>query len=235
MTKLILLLVMTHMTIISVTIYLHRCQAHLAVDLHPVVSHAMRFWLWFTTGMVTKEWVAVHRKHHQRCEKTGDPHSPHVHGIWKVLFAGALLYNNSAKDHDLVNKFGKGCPQDWVERTIYSRYHYLGVVTLLAVETAVFGWWGLLMWLIQMAWIPFWAAGVINGLGHWCGYRNTQTPDRSTNLVPWGIVVGGEELHNNHHADPASARLSRRPWEVDIGWWWICLLQSLGLARVKRG
>lgn len=194
----------------------------------------MRFWLWLTTGMVTREWVAVHRQHHQRCEVSGDPHSPHVHGIWKVVVAGSLLYNQAAKNPTIVDKFGHGCPDDWIERAVYSRYHYLGVALLLAAETAMLGWWGLLIWIIQMIWIPFWAAGVINGLGHWWGYRNTDTPDRSTNLVPWGIVIGGEELHNNHHADPASARLSRRTWEIDIGWWWICILQAMGLARVKR-
>jgi stearoyl-CoA desaturase (Delta-9 desaturase) len=233
MTELILVLIMTHLTILSVTIFLHRSQAHRSVELHPVVSHAMRFWLWLTTGMVTREWVAVHRKHHQKCEKSGDPHSPHVYGIWRVLFCGAALYHSSTKDQDMVQQLGSGTPDDWIERNVYSRYSRAGILLLLLVELAVFGGWGILMWLIQMAWIPFWAAGVVNGLGHWWGYRNGSTRDHSTNLVPWGIIIGGEELHNNHHLDAANPKLSRKWWEFDIGWFWIKILSWLKLARFR--
>ena len=233
MTELILVLVMTHMTILSVTIFLHRSQAHRSVELHPVVAHAMRFWLWLTTGMVTREWVAVHRQHHQKCEQLGDPHSPHIYGIWRVLFKGAFLYHSATKNRDMVYRLSTGTPNDWIERNVYSYYSRAGILLLLLVELAVFGWWGAVMWLIQMAWIPFWAAGVVNGLGHWWGYRNGETRDRSTNLVPWGIVIGGEELHNNHHLDAANPKLSRKWWEFDIGWFWIKILTWLGLARIR--
>lgn len=224
---------MTHITILSVTLYLHRCQAHRAVEFHPVLSHAMRFWLWMTTGMVTREWVAVHRKHHRLCEKPGDPHSPQIHGIWRVLFGGAWLYANATQDRNDMEQYGKGTPTDWVERNVYSRYPNLGYLVLLCVLTLLFHGWGIVMWLVQMAWIPFWAAGVINGVGHYWGYRNNNTRDCSRNIVPWGIIVGGEELHNNHHERPASARLSQHWWEFDIGWMWIQILQSVKLAHLR--
>jgi stearoyl-CoA desaturase (Delta-9 desaturase) len=233
MTELIAVLVMTHMTILCVTIFLHRSQAHRSVELHPAVAHVMRFWLWLTTGMVTREWVAVHRQHHQKCEQPGDPHSPHVYGIWRVLFGGAFLYHSATKDHAMIQRLGSGTPTDWMERNVYSRYSRAGILLLLLVELAVFGGSGAVMWLIQMAWIPFWAAGVVNGLGHWWGYRNGATRDRSTNLVPWGIVIGGEELHNNHHLDAANPKLSRKWWEFDIGWFWIKVLTWLKLARIR--
>lgn len=221
---------MTHITIICVTVYLHRHQTHRALELHPIVSHAMRFWLWFTTGMVTREWVAVHRLHHHACETRRDPHSPHVHGFWRVLLGGAWLYVKSARDDLMVQQFGRGTPEDWIERNIYSRYHLLGVMVLLIINLWLFGVWGTLIWGIQMIWIPFWAAGVINGIGHAMGYRVHDTADHSRNIVPWGILVGGEELHNGHHANPASARLSHRWWEFDIGYFYIRVLAILGLA-----
>lgn len=234
MTELILVLVMTHMTILSVTIFLHRSQAHRAVELHPIISHAMRFWLWLTTGMVTREWVAVHRQHHQKCERPGDPHSPHVHGIWRVLFGGAFLYHSATKDHAMIQRLGSGTPADWMERNVYSRYSRAGILLLLLVELAVFGGWGAVMWLVQMAWIPFHAAGVVNGLGHWFGYRNTNTPDCSRNIFPWDFWIGGECLHNNHHANAAGAKFSHKWWEFDIGWFYIRVLAILGLARIVR-
>ncbi len=233
MALLIYTLVVTHLTIICVTLYLHRSQAHLGVNFHPIVSHAMRFWLWLTTGMVTKQWVAAHRKHHRFSDQEGDPHSPHVFGIKTVLIKGALLYNRAAKDSTMVETYGRGTPDDWVERNVYSRYSRLGIVLLLLVNLLCFSWWGLLIWVIQMIWIPFWAAGVINGLAHWWGYRNGETKDRSRNISPWGIIIGGECLHNNHHLDPANPRLSRRWFEFDIGWFYIRLLCLLGLAKLR--
>jgi len=233
MTELLYTLIATHITIVAVTLYLHRSQAHRGVEFHPMVSHFFRFWLWLTTGMVTQQWVAIHRKHHQKSDQPGDPHSPHVFGIWRVLFAGTRLYSRAAKDTAMIKQFGVGTPNDWVERNIYSKYNFLGITLLLIANSLCFGWWGLLVWSIQMIWIPFWAAGVINGAAHWWGYRNGQTRDHSRNISPWGIIVGGEELHNNHHLDPASARLSRRWWEFDIGWMYICLLRRLKLAQVR--
>lgn len=233
MTELLYTLIATHITIVAVTLYLHRSQAHRGVEFHPVVAHFFRFWLWLTTGMVTQQWVAIHRKHHQKSDQPGDPHSPHVFGIWRVLFAGTRLYSQAAKDTVMIKQFGAGTPNDWIERNIYSKYNFLGITLLLLVNSLCFGWWGLLVWGIQMIWIPFWAAGVINGAAHWWGYRNGQTRDHSRNISPWGIIVGGEELHNNHHLDPASARLSRRWWEFDIGWMYICLLSRLKLAQVR--
>jgi stearoyl-CoA desaturase (delta-9 desaturase) len=233
MTELLYTLIATHITIVAVTLYLHRSQAHRGVEFHPVVSHFFRFWLWLTTGMVTQQWVAIHRKHHQKSDQPGDPHSPHVFGIWRVLFAGTRLYSQAAKDTAMIKQFGVGTPNDWVERNIYSKYNFLGITLLLIANSLCFGWWGLLVWGIQMIWIPFWAAGVINGAAHWWGYRNGQTRDHSRNISPWGIIVGGEELHNNHHLDPASARLSRRWWEFDIGWMYICLLSWVKLAQVR--
>jgi stearoyl-CoA desaturase (delta-9 desaturase) len=226
-------LLMTHLTIVSVTLYLHRCQSHRGVEFHPVLAHAMRFWLWLTTGMTTKQWVAIHRKHHQTTDVEGDPHSPHVFGIRTVMTTGWLLYNNASKDANFVMKYGVGTPKDWIERKLYTPHHKLGILLMLIIDLAFFGPWGFLVWGIQMIWIPFWAAGTINGLGHWWGYRNGETKDHSRNICPIGIVVGGEELHNNHHLDPASPKFSRKPWEFDIGWMYITLLSKLRLAKIK--
>ena len=234
MTEILTTLVLSHITILCVTLYLHRSQAHRGVEFHPAVLHFMRFWLWLTTGMVTKQWVAVHRKHHRFTEVDGDPHSPHVHGFWRVLFKGAFLYHTASKDSAMVNTYGAGTPDDWMEQNVYSRHSKLGILLMLLVDVVLFGWWGFIVWGIQMIWIPFWAAGVINGLGHWWGYRNGKTRDHSKNISPWGIVIGGEELHNNHHLDPASPKLSRQWFEFDLGWTWISLLKFLGLAQVKN-
>ncbi len=225
---------MTHITIICVTVYLHRGQAHRGITFHPVLEHFMRFWLWITTGMLTKEWVAVHRLHHRKCETPEDPHSPMTKGIWRVLFGGAWLYVKAKQDRKMVEQYGVGTPDDWVERNVYTRYPKLGFLSLLAIEVVLFGWVGVIMWGVQMIWIPWWAAGVINGLGHWWGYRNAETKDNSKNIVPWAIIVGGEELHANHHLNPASVKLSLRSWEFDIGWMYIRVLETLGLAQVKR-
>lgn len=226
-------LVMTHITIACVTLYLHRSQAHRSVEFHPVIAHAMRLWLWMTTAMQTRQWVAIHRCHHRHSDQPGDPHSPHVWGLVRVLMGGAWLYNTASRNHDMVMQYGSGTPTDWVERRIYSAWPWLGVILMLAIDLVAFGWWGVLVWGVQMAWIPFWAAGVINGLAHWWGYRNGQTRDHSRNLVPWGIIVGGEELHNNHHLAPASAKLSQHWWEFDIGWMYISCLSWAGLAKVR--
>lgn len=227
-------LLLTHITIASVTIFLHRHQAHRALELHPVPSHFFRFWLWLTTGMVTRQWVAIHRKHHAKCETAEDPHSPQVKGLRKVLGQGAELYKVEAGNAETLAQYGKGTPDDWLERRIYSRYPYLGISLMMVIDLLVFGPIGLTVWAVQMIWIPLFAAGVINGVGHYLGYRNAASPDASTNIVPWGILIGGEELHNNHHAWPGSAKLSYQRWEFDIGWLYIRLLQGLGLARVKR-
>jgi len=227
-------LVVTHITIAGVTIYLHRCQAHRALDLHPVVSHFFRFWLWVTTGMVTKNWTAIHRKHHAKCETAEDPHSPQIEGINKVLWEGAELYRKEAKNAETMEKYGRGTPDDWIERNLYSTHDRIGIGSMLVVNFVLFGFVGISIWAIQMAWIPFFAAGVINGIGHYWGYRTFQPEDASTNVVPWGIVIGGEELHNNHHAYPSSARFSIRWFEFDIGWQYIRLLRALGLAQVKK-
>ena len=227
-------LILTHITIASVTIYLHRCQAHRALDLHPIMSHFFRFWLWFSTGMLTKEWVAVHRKHHAKCETKDDPHSPIVLGIGKVLSEGSELYDSAAHDEETLNKYGLGTPHDWVERNVYTPWRNWGIVIMLVVELVLFGPLGLTLWAVQMVWIPFWAAGVINGLGHYWGYRNFETRDASTNLSPIAFLIGGEELHNNHHAYPTSAKLSIRWYEFDLGWGYIRLMSLLKLARVKR-
>lgn len=227
-------LVMTHITIVSVTLFLHRHQAHRALDLHPVVSHFFRFWLWLTTGMVTKEWAAIHRKHHAKCEQEGDPHSPQVFGIRKVFWEGAELYRTEAKNEETLRRYGHGTPDDWIERNLYARHSRLGVSLMLILDVALFGAAGLAVWAVQMVWIPFWAAGVINGIGHFWGYRNFESPDASTNVFPWGIVIGGEELHNNHHTYPTSAKFSVKPYEFDIGWVYIQALAKLGLARPKK-
>lgn len=224
----------THLTIVGITLYLHRSQAHRAVDFHPAVAHAMRFWVWLTTGMVTKEWVAVHRKHHATTESDADPHSPQVHGLSEILLTGVKYYRRSAWDRSVVEKYGRGTPDDWIERNLYSRYPILGLSILVPLWIVLFGPLGLTLWAAQMIWVPFFAAGVVNGLGHHSGYRNYDTADASTNLVPWGVVIGGEELHNNHHAYPSSARFSLKPWELDIGWLYIQLLSALGLAKVRR-
>lgn len=227
-------LLLTHITIASVTIFLHRHQAHRALTLHPLVSHFFRFWLWLTTGMVTREWVAVHRKHHARCETEDDPHSPQTRGILRVLLGGAGLYHHEAKNDDTLAKYGQGTPDDWIERRLYGRHRHLGIAMMLVIDLVLFGPLGLGVYLIQMLWIPFWAAGVINGLGHYWGYRSFETPDASRNLTPLGVLIGGEELHNNHHAYAQSARLSSKWWELDIGWVYIRILELLGLAVVKR-
>ena len=203
-------LVVTHITIVAVTIFLHRCQAHRGLDLHPAVTHFFRFWLWMTTGMVTKEWVAIHRKHHARCEREGDPHSPMMYGISKVLFSGAELYRHESKNAETLSKFGHGTPDDWLERNVYTKFSARGILLMLIIDVSLFGALGLTVWAIQMAWIPFWAAGVVNGVGHYWGYRNFASPDTSTNVFPWGILIGGEELHNNHHAFGSSAKFSSK-------------------------
>jgi stearoyl-CoA desaturase (delta-9 desaturase) len=233
MSELIYTLVCTHITILCVTLYLHRSQAHRSVEFTPVLQHFMRFWLWLTTGMVTAEWVAVHRKHHRFCEQTQDPHSPVTHGIWQVLLKGAWLYNEAAQDKKMVAAYSVGTPNDWIERKLYTAHSRLGIGILLVFNLAIFGWVGFLIWGIQMIWIPLWAAGVINGIGHWWGYRNGETRDCSRNIFPIAIWIGGEELHNNHHLSPGNPRLSLKPWEFDIGWFWIKLLQRLGLAQIR--
>ena len=234
MLEIIYTLVVTHITIICVTLFLHRSQAHRAIIFHPILSHFMRFWLWLTTGMVTKQWVAIHRKHHRYSDIEGDPHTPHVYGILHVLFKGAVLYHEASKDKVMVDTYGVGTPSDWMEHNIYTAHSRLGIGLLLLLSIFLFGWWGLLIWGIQMIWIPFWAAGVINGIGHWIGYRNGETKDYSRNISPWGIVIGGEELHNNHHLDPASARLSKNWYEFDIGWMWLTIFRYIKLAKLTR-
>jgi len=230
-------LIMTHITMVSVTIYLHRYGAHRGLELHPAVAHFFRFWLWLTTGMKTKEWVAVHRKHHAKCETTEDPHSPQIEGISKVLWEGAELYRKAKKDPETLEKYGKGTPNDWLERHVYSAKFMRskqGVALMLILDLLLLGGPGIIVWAIQMAWTPFWAAGVINGIGHYFGYRNFECEDASTNLLPWGILIAGEELHNNHHAYGTSAKLSVKWYEFDIGWMYIRTLELLKLAQVKR-
>jgi stearoyl-CoA desaturase (delta-9 desaturase) len=226
-------LVMVQITIACVTLFLHRSQAHRAVSFHPAVNHFMRFWLWLTTGMVTKQWVAIHRKHHQRSDQEGDPHSPQIYGIWRVLFGGALLYAKAAKNKLLIQELGHGTPNDWIEENLYTPHSRLGILLMLIIDLVLFGPVGFFVWGIQMLWIPFWAAGVINGLSHWWGYRNTDTKDTSRNLWPWAIWIGGEELHNGHHADGANAKFSQKWWEFDIGWMYIQILQFFKLAKVR--
>ena len=228
-------LVLTHITIASVTIFLHRHQAHRALDLSPLPSHFFRFWLWLTTGMVTKEWAAIHRKHHAKCETPDDPHSPQVYGINRVLWGGVFLYVKEAWNKETLQRYGHGTPDDWLERNLYTPWHKLGITLMLVIDIVLFGALpGVLIWIAQVAWIPFWAAGVINGIGHYWGYRNFNCADASTNIVPWGILIGGEELHNNHHSFATSAKLSYRWYEFDIGWMYICILSALGMARVKK-
>ncbi|MCH7696431.1 MAG: transposase [Proteobacteria bacterium] len=230
----VIVLALTHITIAAVTIYLHRCQAHRALELHPAVSHFFRFWLWLTTGQGTREWVAVHRKHHARVETNEDPHSPQVVGIKKVLFEGVELYREECKNQQTLEKYGHETPDDWLERNIYRRFSFTGTILMLIIDVCLFGFIGITIWAVQMAWVPFFAAGVINGMGHWGGYRNFESPDASTNIIPFGLVVAGEELHNNHHAFASSARFSNKWYEFDLGWNYIKLLEGLGLARVKK-
>jgi stearoyl-CoA desaturase (delta-9 desaturase) len=227
-------LVLTHITIASVTIFLHRHQAHRALDLHPIPSHFFRFWLWLTTGQVTKEWASIHRKHHARCETAEDPHSPQVLGINKVMWEGAELYRAACKDRSIMEKFGHGTPDDWLERNVYTGQTGKGILLMLVIDLVLFGAAGLAIWAVQMAWIPFFAAGVINGIGHYWGYRNFENEDASTNIVPWGILIGGEELHNNHHTFGTSAKLSYKWFEFDIGWMYIRIMEILGLAKVRK-
>jgi stearoyl-CoA desaturase (delta-9 desaturase) len=227
-------LVVTHITIAAVTIYLHRHQAHRALDLHPIPSHFFRFWLWLTTGMVTKEWAAIHRKHHAKCETAEDPHSPQTRGIRKVFWEGAELYRAESKNRETLERYGHGTPDDWIERNLYTRFSASGVTLLFIVNFALFGFIGITIWAVQMIWIPVTAAGIINGIGHFWGYRNFQPADASRNILPWGILIGGEELHNNHHAYGTSARLSNQWYEFDIGWLYIRVLETLGLADVKK-
>lgn len=227
-------LVTTHITIVSVTIYLHRHQAHRSMDLHAIPAHFFRFWLWLGTGQVTKEWVSIHRKHHAKCETLEDPHSPQAHGIKTVLFKGAELYRAESKNKETMSKFGHGTPNDWIERNLYTRFSWQGVGLMLVLNLALFGAAGLAVWAVQMAWIPVTAAGIINGIGHYWGYRNFEAADASTNISPWGIMIGGEELHNNHHTYPTSAKFSVKPYEFDIGWVYIRALEKMGLAVVKK-
>ena len=226
-------LVLTHITIAAVTIFLHRHQAHRALDLHPIPSHFFRLWLWLTTGMVTREWAAIHRKHHAKCETEEDPHSPQTRGIRKVMWEGAELYRAEAMNQDTLQRYGHGTPDDWLERNVYRR-SVLGVSIMLVIDVIAFGALGLTVWAVQMAWIPIWAAGVVNGIGHYWGYRNYDCVDASRNISPWGILIGGEELHNNHHSFATSAKLSSKWYEFDIGWMYIRILEMRGLAKVKK-
>jgi stearoyl-CoA desaturase (delta-9 desaturase) len=231
---LVFTLVVTHITIAGVTIYLHRCQAHRALDLHPIMSHFFRFWLWLTTGMVTKEWAAIHRKHHAKCETVDDPHSPQILGISTVLTRGAELYKQESRNPETLEKFGHGTPDDWLERNVYSRFSWQGVALMLIIDVFLFGAIGLTVWAVQMLWIPITAAGIINGIGHYWGYRNYDCEDAATNIFPLGILIGGEELHNNHHTFATSAKLSSKWYEFDIGWMYIQMLSAVGLAKVKK-
>ncbi|WP_295997810.1 fatty acid desaturase [Rugamonas sp.] len=227
-------LAVTHITIASVTIYLHRHQAHRALELHAIPSHFFRFWLWLTTGQVTKEWAAIHRKHHAKCDTEEDPHSPVTRGIKKVFWQGAELYRAESKNLETMDKYGHGTPTDWIERNLYTKYSWQGVVALLAINIALFGVIGVSVWAVQMMWIPITAAGIINGIGHYWGYRNYDCADAATNIIPFGILIGGEELHNNHHTFATSAKLSSKWYEIDIGWLYIRILETLGLAKVKK-
>jgi stearoyl-CoA desaturase (delta-9 desaturase) len=226
-------LAVTHITIVCVTLFLHRGQAHKGIIFHPVLEHFMRFWLWLTTGMITRQWVAIHRKHHRFSDQPGDPHSPHVHGFWNILLKGVSYYRLEGQDANTMMAYGRGTPLDWIERKLYTPYNFYGIGLMLAIDIALFGFWGLAVWLTQILWIPFWAAGVVNGVGHWVGYRNGQTRDQSRNVVPIDIVVGGELLHNNHHLDPGNPCLSRRWFEFDAGWMWLTVFRVLRLARLR--
>jgi stearoyl-CoA desaturase (Delta-9 desaturase) len=227
-------LALTHITVIAVTLYLHRSQAHRSMDVHPVLSHFFRFWLWLTTGMVTKEWVAIHRKHHAKCETEEDPHSPQILGIKKVFFEGAELYKTASFDKESIERYGHGCPDDWIERNLYARFSAKGVVLMLLIDLLCFGVLGLTVWAVQMMWIPIMAAGVINGIGHYWGYRNFECPDAARNILPIGLLAGGEELHNNHHAYGSSAKFSVKWWEFDLGWFYIKILSFFRLVKVRK-
>jgi stearoyl-CoA desaturase (delta-9 desaturase) len=231
---LLVTLVMTHITICGVTIFLHRAQAHRALDLAPIPSHFLRFWLWLTTGMVTKEFVAVHRKHHAKCETEEDPHSPQTRGLKALLLTGVELYRTESKVMETIDKYGKGTPDDWIERNLYTRFSWQGVGLMLIIDLALFGAIGLTVWAVQMAWIPVMATGIINGIGHYWGYRNFEAADASTNVSPWGILIGGEELHNNHHTYPTSAKFSVKPFEFDIAWGYIRAMELVGWAKVRK-
>jgi stearoyl-CoA desaturase (delta-9 desaturase) len=233
MIELIATLAMTHITIICVTLYLHRGQAHKGFIFHPILEHFIRGWLWLTTGMVTKQWVAIHRKHHRFSDIEGDPHSPHVYGIWRVFFKGAGLYHSASKDKEMIQQYGVGTPDDWIERNLYTPHSRFGILLMLIIDLLFFGPWGLIVWGVQMIWIPFWAAGVINGIGHWRGYVNGSAKDYSRNISPIGIIIGGEELHNNHHLEPANPKLSRRWFEFDAGWLWFKIFEFLRLAKLR--
>jgi stearoyl-CoA desaturase (delta-9 desaturase) len=233
MITLLYTLIITQITILCVTIYLHRGVTHRGLEFHPVLSHFMRFWLWLTTGMITKQWVAIHRKHHRFIDTDGDPHSPKLFGIKNIVLRGVYYYYKAAKDARMIVEYGVGTPNDWVERKVYTKHNFLGVFLMLAINILLFGWIGILIWLVQIVWIPFWAAGIINGLGHWWGYKNTDNKDSSTNIFPLAIWIGGEELHNNHHAEPANPRLSRKWWEIDIGWVWINIFKHLRLLKIR--
>ena len=233
MTAIIYTLVMVQITIACVTLYLHRSQTHRAVAFHPAVNHFMRFWLWLTTGMITKQWVAIHRKHHQAADTEADPHSPRVYGIWRVLFGGAFLYHEASKNKLMVEQLGQGTPNDWIEENLYTPHSRLGILLMLVIDLVLFGPVGFIVWGVQMLWVPFWAAGVINGAAHWWGYRTTDTKDTSKNLWPLAIWIGGEELHNGHHADGANPKFSKRWWEFDIGYFYIRVLKFCGLAKLR--
>ena len=233
-TMLVYTLVMTQITIFTVTLYLHRCQTHRGVDLHPLIANFFRFWGWLTTGMVTKEWVAIHRKHHAKVETEEDPHSPQIYGIKKVFLDGVSLYRDASENKEDMEKYGRGTPDDWIERKLFSAHPYWGPTLMAIIDLSLFGVIGGLIWAVQMIWIPFWAAGFVNGIGHWWGYRNFESADTARNLIPWGFWIGGEELHNNHHAFPSSAKFALRKWEFDIGWAAICILRAVGLAKVLR-
>jgi len=232
MLAILYILIVTHITILGVTLFLHRSQAHKAVTFHPIIAYFFRTWLWLTTGMITKQWVAIHRKHHRFSDVDGDPHSPIVYGIKNIFFRGVYYYYLAAKDTAIMFAYGKGTPNDWMERNVFTAKSRYGILTMLAINVALFGWLGLGIWVIQMLWIPFWAASIVNGVGHWFGYRNGETRDASRNILPWGIWIGGEELHNNHHLAPASAKFSRKWFEFDIGWMYIKLLSYVGLAKI---
>ena len=234
MIELIYVLVMTHITIVCVTLYLHRGMSHRGIQFHPILSHFMRLWLWLTTGMVTKEWMAVHRAHHRYSDRPGDPHSPVVFGNYNIFLRGVRYYRLALEGGLDTKTYAPDAPSDWIERNVYTPCHYDGIIFLLAANILFFGWWGVVTWLIQILWIPFWAAGVINGVGHWIGYRNGETSDNSRNIVPWGILIGGEELHNNHHLNPANMKMSRRWFEFDIGWMWLKLFMFLRLAKLRQ-
>lgn len=231
---LVTILALTHISLVSASIFLHRHQAHRALKLHPIASHFFRFWLWLTSGMRTREWVAVHRKHHAHCETEADPHSPQLLGINKVLWGGAVLYRRAASDAATIKRYGKGTPNDWVERHVYEPMSHLGLALMLLIDLVLFGLSGVVIWVTQMLWVPFWAAGVLNGIGHYCGYRSYDCGNAARNIVPWGILLAGEELHNNHHAFPTSPKLSAQWWELDISWLYIRLLERLKLARPNR-